>query len=84
VPDCTVTATVDASNEVDEGANEDNNVDVVAYQHEYEAVAAPAGINWADAKAAAEALSRGPLQGHLAVVSSQAENDLIFGMLFSI
>jgi len=84
VPDCTVTATVDASNEVDEGANEDNNVDVVAYQHEYEAVAAPAGINWADAKAAAEALSRGPLQGHLAVGSSQAENDLIFGMLFSI
>ena len=76
---CTVTATVDHLGEVDEGSGEGNNVDVVAYRHEYEVVSGQ--LNWAAAKAAAEALSRGPLQGHLAVISSQAENDLVTGLL---
>ena len=76
---CTVTATIDSDGEVEE-SDETNNVNVVAYRHEYELVTVTGGINWTDAKAAAEALSRGPLQGHLAVISSQAENDLIAGL----
>ncbi len=56
-------------------------MDVVAYRHEYEAVSAPAGIEWADANAAAEALTRNGLQGHLAVITSPGENDLVSGLL---
>ena len=77
---CTVTATIDTDAEVEE-SDETNNVDVVAYRHEYEAVSAPAGIEWADANAAAEALTRNGLQGHLAVITSPGENDLVSGLL---
>ena len=75
---CTVTATADSDGEVEE-SNEGNNVDVVAYWHEYEVVSGQ--LTWAAARDAAATLSRDGLQGHLAVISSQAENDLVAGLL---
>ncbi len=45
--------------------------------HFYQAISVPGGINWSDAKAAAESLSLAGVQGHLATITSQQENDFI-------
>ncbi len=45
--------------------------------HYYQAITVPGGINWFDAKAAAESRTFAGLQGHLATVTSQQENDFI-------
>jgi hypothetical protein len=45
--------------------------------HLYEAVAAAGGINWTDARAAAEAMSSGSCQGYLASITSVEENAFI-------
>jgi hypothetical protein len=45
--------------------------------HLYEAVAVAGGINWADAKTAAEAMTSGTCQGYLASITSTEENDFI-------
>jgi hypothetical protein len=45
--------------------------------HLYEAVAAVGGINWTDARAAAEGMSSGGCQGYLASITSSEENDFI-------
>jgi hypothetical protein len=45
--------------------------------HLYDAVAPDGGINWTDARAAAEALSSGGCQGYLASITSAEENAFI-------
>lgn len=45
--------------------------------HLYDAVAVGAGINWTNARAAAEALSSGGCQGYLASITSAEENAFI-------
>ncbi len=45
--------------------------------HFYEAVTVPGGINWLDAKAEAESRTFMDIQGHLATITSQDENDFI-------
>lgn len=45
--------------------------------HLYDAVAADGGINWTDARAAAESMSSGSCQGYLASITSAEENDFI-------
>lgn len=45
--------------------------------HLYDAVAAEDGINWTDARAAAEALNSGGCQGYLASITSVEENSFI-------
>jgi hypothetical protein len=45
--------------------------------HYYQAVRVQGGITYADAKAAAAALSHLGVQGHLVTITSQAENDFI-------
>ena len=45
--------------------------------HTYQAIAVPSRIDWDTAKAAAESLSLGACQGHLATITSQEENDFI-------
>lgn len=45
--------------------------------HYYEAVSVPSGITWDDAKAASESMTYMGMQGHLATITSQAENDFI-------
>ena len=44
--------------------------------HCYDRVAAP-GLNWEDAKAEAESLTFQSVNGHLATITSQQENDFI-------
>lgn len=48
-----------------------------ANRNYYQAVAAPDGITWSDARAATEGLSYGRCQAHLATITSQNENDWI-------
>lgn len=45
--------------------------------HLYDAVAAAGGINWADARVAAESLTSGACQGYLASITSADENAFI-------
>jgi hypothetical protein len=45
--------------------------------HLYDAVAPVGGINWTDARAAAEALSSGSCRGYLASITSAEENEFI-------
>jgi len=45
--------------------------------HLYDAVAPVGGINWTDAREAAEALSSGSCQGYLASITSAEENEFI-------
>jgi hypothetical protein len=45
-------------------------------EHEYEAVYAPDGISWDEAKAAAEAKG-----GHLVTITSEAENQFVYGLI---
>lgn len=47
--------------------------------HHYEAIAAPAGIDWDSANAEAEARTFNGCQGHLAAVTSLSENAFIVG-----
>ena len=47
--------------------------------HRYQAVSVPGGISWTDAKTAAESRTFAGVQGHLATIASQAENDFIRG-----
>ena len=47
--------------------------------HLYDAVAADGGINWTDARAAAEGMSSGACRGYLASITSAEENDFILG-----
>lgn len=46
--------------------------------HLYDAVAPVGGINWTDAREAAEALSSGSCQGYLASITSAEENEFIW------
>jgi hypothetical protein len=45
--------------------------------HYYQAVAASGGISWFDAKISAEGRTLGDLRGHLATITSQAEQNFI-------
>lgn len=45
--------------------------------HLYDAIAADGGINWTDARIAAEGISSGACQGYLASITSAAENEFI-------
>jgi hypothetical protein len=47
--------------------------------HLYDAVEVPDGINWTDARTAAEALTSGSCQGYLASVTSAEEDEFIRG-----
>jgi len=49
--------------------------------HVYDVVTAPTDLTWDQAKAAAEAMSWGGVSGHLATLTSQAENDFVTGLL---
>src|SRR5688572_20409484 len=49
--------------------------------HFYQAVAAPAGINWADASAAAQSMSHEGNPGQLATLTSAAENAFVFALV---
>ncbi|WP_048176966.1 PKD domain-containing protein [Methanosarcina barkeri] len=49
--------------------------------HYYNAVSAPDGITWTDAKTAAESSTYLGMNGHLATITSQGENDFIYNNL---
>jgi len=51
--------------------------------HYYEAIAVEGGITWDEAKSQAESLFYLGLQGHLATITSKAENDFIINNLGS-
>lgn len=49
--------------------------------HYYEAISVDGGITWDEAKSQAESLSYLGVQGHLATITSQAENDFIYNLI---
>jgi hypothetical protein len=49
--------------------------------HYYEVLTPPSGVNWDQAKIAAETIIFQGLQGHLATVMNGEENSFIYGLL---